>query len=50
MQVDNFSIITHQGRTLISDLSFYLNKYDRLAIIGDEGNGKSTLIKALYDK
>lgn len=34
-------------RYLIKNLSFTLNKGDKLAIIGEEGNGKSTLLKAL---
>ncbi len=35
--------------TLIQDLSFELNAGDRLAIIGEEGNGKSTLLEFLYN-
>ncbi|MCI8575103.1 MAG: ABC-F family ATP-binding cassette domain-containing protein, partial [Bacilli bacterium] len=31
----------------IKDLTFSLNKGDKLAIIGEEGNGKSTLLKCL---
>ena len=49
MQVDNLSLTMHQGWNLVKNLSFHLNKGDRLAIIGDEGNGKSTLIKAIYE-
>ena len=37
-------------RKLISGLSFVLNPGDKAAIIGEEGNGKSTLIKLLYDE
>ena len=37
------------GRTLVSDLSFTIQAGDRIAIIGEEGNGKSTLLKYLYD-
>ncbi len=36
-------------RNLISGLSFVLNPGDKAAIIGEEGNGKSTLMKLLYD-
>jgi ATPase subunit of ABC transporter with duplicated ATPase domains len=50
MLVDNLSISYLTGKPLISNLSFYLNKGDKLALIGEEGNGKSTLIKCLYDK
>lgn len=34
-------------RPLIKSLSLTLNKGDKLAIIGEEGNGKSTLLKAI---
>lgn len=34
-------------RYLIKGLSFTLNKGDKLAIIGEEGNGKSTLLKSI---
>lgn len=36
-----------EDRQLISNLSFTLNKGDKFAIIGLEGNGKSTLLKAI---
>lgn len=36
-------------RPLVTDLSFTLNDGDRTAIIGEEGNGKSTLLKLLCD-
>ncbi len=34
-------------RFLVKNLSFTLNKNDKLAIIGEEGNGKSTLLKCI---
>lgn len=37
-------------RKLVSGLSFVLNPGDKAAIIGEEGNGKSTLMKLLYDE
>ena len=37
------------GRTLVNDLSFSVQSGDRIAIIGEEGNGKSTLLKYLFD-
>lgn len=37
-------------RVLISDLSFTLERGDKVAVIGEEGNGKSTLIKAIHDR
>lgn len=37
-------------RELVSELSFVLNNGDKCAMIGEEGNGKSTLLKLIYDK
>lgn len=47
----NHLTITHQKdlQTLIDDLSLVVNGGDKLALIGEEGTGKSTLIKAIYD-
>ena len=45
-EVKNLSIKI-QDRYLIKNLSLILNKDDKLAIIGEEGNGKSTLLKAM---
>lgn len=36
-------------RQLLKDFTFALNPGDKTAIIGEEGNGKSTLLKLLYD-
>lgn len=36
-----------KNRYFIKDLSLVLNKKDKLAIIGEEGNGKSTLLKSI---
>lgn len=48
MQIKNLIIkLKKDGRTIIDNLSFSINDGDRLALIGEEGNGKSTLIKAL---
>lgn len=44
LEVKDLSI-SMQGRYLIQNLSFVLNPGDKLAIIGKEGNGKSTLLK-----
>jgi ATPase subunit of ABC transporter with duplicated ATPase domains len=41
--------ITINDKIIIKNLNFVLNKNDRLAIIGEEGNGKTSLIKAIYD-
>ncbi len=45
-EVNNLNIKV-EDRYLVKDLSFVLNKGDKLAIIGEEGNGKSTLLKSL---
>lgn len=49
MIIKNLTIKTLKERVLIEDLSFTLNKGDKMAIIGEEGNGKSTLIKWLIN-
>ena len=50
LQVKNLTL-THRKdlTTLIEGLSFTLNPGDRAALIGEEGNGKSTLLKLLCD-
>lgn len=50
MQVKNLCIETKKGRKLIENLSFNLNEGDKIAVIGEEGNGKSTLLKAIYNQ
>lgn len=49
-QVRNLTI-THKKdlTTLVEGLSFTLDPGERAAIIGEEGNGKSTVLKLLYD-
>ena len=47
--VENLTIETRKGRKLIENISFALNDGDKMAIIGEEGNGKSTLLKALIN-
>lgn len=51
LQVKNLTI-THSKdlRTIIEDFSFVLKEGDKAALIGEEGNGKSTLLKLLYDE
>lgn len=49
-QVKNLTVIHKKDlTTLVEDLSFTLNPGDRAALIGEEGNGKSTVLKLLYD-
>ena len=50
IQLNDISIyLTVNGRALVSGLSFTLNPADRTVIIGEEGNGKSTLLKLIAD-
>lgn len=46
LEVKNVDIMI-STRYMIKSLSFTLKKQDKLAIIGEEGNGKSTLLKVL---
>lgn len=45
-EIKDLSIFIYP-RYLIKSLSLSLNKNDKLAIIGEEGNGKSTLLKSI---
>ena len=36
-------------RTILQDFNFVLNPGDRAVLVGEEGNGKSTLLKWIYD-
>lgn len=44
----NFTHID-DNRILLKDFSIVLNKGDKVVIIGEEGNGKSTLLKWIYN-
>ena len=35
-------------RLIIKDFNFTLKPGDKVALIGEEGNGKSSLLKAIY--
>ena len=50
LQIQNLNI-THKKdlRVILQDFSLVLNDGDKAAIIGEEGNGKSTLLKWIYD-
>ena len=51
LQVKNLNVYHKKDlRPLATNLSFILNNGDKAAIIGEEGNGKSTLLKLLYDE
>ena len=50
LQVKNLSMNhTKDSHVLSTNLSFVVNEGDKAAIIGEEGNGKSTLLKLIYD-
>lgn len=51
LQIKNLTV-THikDNRILLENFSFVLNQGDKTAIIGEEGNGKSTLLKLIYDE
>ncbi len=50
LQIQNLTI-THKKdlREIVKDFSLSLNTGDKAALIGEEGNGKSTLLKLIYD-
>ena len=47
LKIDHLTITTHKGRKLLDDFSFVLNDDDKVALIGEEGNGKSTILKII---
>ena len=47
LKINNLSVTTHKGRKLIDGFSFVLNAGEHIALIGEEGNGKSTLLKII---
>ena len=51
LQLRNITI-THKKdlREIVRDFSFVLNPGDKAVIIGEEGNGKSTLLKLIYQE
>ncbi|MCI8401460.1 MAG: ABC-F family ATP-binding cassette domain-containing protein [Lachnospiraceae bacterium] len=50
LQVKNLNLYHKKDlHPLVEELSFVLNDGDKAAVIGEEGNGKSTLLKLLYD-
>ncbi|MDD3288177.1 MAG: ATP-binding cassette domain-containing protein [Alphaproteobacteria bacterium] len=38
------------GKPILRNMNLYINKSDRIALLGANGNGKSTLIKLISDK
>lgn len=50
LQINNLKLIHDKDyRVLIDGLSFAVNPGDKIVIIGEEGEGKSTLLKWIYD-
>ena len=50
LQIQNLTLIHQKDlRTIVQDFSFSLQPGDRAVIIGEEGNGKSTLLKWILD-
>ena len=49
LDIKNLTITMNKdNRELVRDLSFTLNPGDKAAIIGEEGNGKSTVLKLIH--
>lgn len=49
LEINNLSINIKEHKYL-DNFNLVLNKYDKACIIGEEGNGKSTILKAILDK
>ena len=43
----NHLALGYEGKVMVSDLNFEVNKGDYLCIVGENGAGKSTLVKTL---
>lgn len=51
LELKNVSVsLKKDGRILVDDFSFTLNRGDKAVIIGEEGNGKSTLLRFIYQQ
>ena len=49
--ISNLSLILKKDlRVLIKNFSLTVNKKDKIGIIGEEGNGKSSLLKTIYNQ
>lgn len=49
MLIKDLTIIDLKQHPLLEHFSFTLGTHDKIGIIGEEGNGKSTLLKAIYN-
>lgn len=51
LQIQHLNISMKRDlRALLNDFTFSLKPGDKAAVIGEEGNGKSTLLKLIYDE
>ena len=51
LEIKNISVrLSKNDRIIIDGLNFTLHSGDKAVIIGEEGNGKSTLLKLIYDE
>lgn len=51
LELKNINInLSLNNRQIIDNFNFTLNRGDKAVIIGEEGNGKSTLLKLIYDE
>lgn len=50
LEVKKLNIVTFKDRHIIKDLNITIKVGDKIAVIGEEGNGKSTLLKCIYKK
>ena len=51
LQIEHLNLSMRKDlRELVRDLTLSLNPGDKMAIIGEEGNGKSTLLKLIYEE
>ena len=50
LQANNLTLIhTKDSRVLVKDLHFTIQDHQKTGIIGEEGNGKSTLLRLIHD-
>lgn len=50
LELKNITLsLKNDGRTIVDNFSFTLNNGEKAVIIGEEGNGKSTLLKFIYN-
>ena len=51
LELKNITVnLKNDGRYIADDFTFALNRGEKAVIIGEEGNGKSTLLKFIYER